>query len=131
MPAHMPPKYSYAVLAASAAPFGGIFAYSGGARQFLDGVPFLLLLLSPFLAFALATLIAKRNVIVRFAVVLGCLFLVIDLTALLSVVQANASTSAIGLMILIFLELLVAVPILLAGAIAGRVRLGREHDGIV
>jgi hypothetical protein len=127
----MPPKYSYAVLGASICVLGGALAYLRGMSGLLDGVPLLLYLVSPIFVFALAALIAKRNVIVRFCVALGCLFLAIDFIALVSVLSAKGSTSAIGLGVLIILQMLVAVPLLIAGLVAGRVRWGRESNGIV
>jgi len=125
MPPHMPPKYSYAVLAVSAALFGGAQLYLGGTD------PFLLFVWSPFVFLSLAALVAKRNVVVRFAVVLGCLFLIVDLAALVSMMGAGSSTSAIGVGVLVVLQLLFAAALLLGGIVAGRVPWGRNSDGIV
>jgi hypothetical protein len=127
----MSPKYSYVVLALSVGALGGVLAYVGGIGKLLEGFPFLLFLVSPFLVFSLAAMVAKRNIVIRFAVVLGCLFLVIDVVALFAAVEARGSTSAIGLGVLVFLQLLVAVPLLVASLVAGRVRLGRGTNGIV
>ena len=127
----MPPKYSYAVLGASVCVLGSALAYLGGMNGLLESIPLLLFLVSPIFVFSLAALVAKRNVIVRLAVVLGCIFLTIDVIALLAGVDAKASTSVIGLGVLIILQLLVAVPVLIASLIAGRVRWGRESNGIV
>ena len=131
MPYHMPPKYSYAVLLASVCSLGGALAYLGGTRGLLEGLPLLLFLLSPIFVLSLAALVAKRNIVVRFAVVMGCLFLAIDVIALVTGLNAMGSTSVIGLGALIILQLLVAVPLLIASLIAGRVRWGRETNGIV
>jgi hypothetical protein len=125
MPPHMPPKYSYAVLALSAAIFGGMQLYLGGTD------PFLLFVWSPFVVLSLAALVAKRNVVVRFAVVLGGLFLVINLVALASMIGTTSSTSAIGVGVLVILQLLVAAVVLLGGILAGRLPWGRRSDGIV
>jgi hypothetical protein len=97
-----------------------------------DGLPLLLFLVSPMVLFTIAALVAKRNVVVRISVVLGCLFLAINFFALVGVLDISASsTSAIGLGVLVILQLLVAVPVLIAGLVAGRVRWGRESNGIV
>jgi hypothetical protein len=125
MPQHMPPRYSYVVLGTSAALFGAAQIYLGGVD------PFLLFVWAPFAVFSLAALLAKRNLIVRFAVVLGGLFLLIDLVALVSMFGSGSSTSGIGVGVLVLLQLAVAAILLLASVVAGRVPWGRRPDGIV
>ena len=127
----MPPKYSYAVFGASVCLIGGALALLRGTSGLLDGLALLLFWVSPMLLFALAALVAKRNVVVRISVVLGCLFLAINFFALVGGLATNASTSAIGFSALVILQLLVAAPLLIAGLLAGRVRWGRESNGIV
>jgi hypothetical protein len=132
MPPQMPPKYSYAVLGASICVLGGALTYLRGMIALVDGLPLLLFLVSPMVLFTIAALVAKRNVVVRISVVLGCLFLVINFFALVGVLDVSgSSTSAIGLGVLVILQLLVAVLVLIAGLVAGRVRWGRESNGIV
>ncbi len=123
----MPPKYSYAVLGASTVLLGGLWGYMGGNSA--EGLPLLLLLLSPFVLFAVAAHAAKRNLIVRVAVLFGCLFLALDCAILYGVSESKSSTSGIGLGIAAVLQIMFSAALVLAAFIAGR--WGQNRNGIV
>jgi hypothetical protein len=111
MPRTLPPSISYLVLALSA----GVITL---AMKGLSG--FSVFLVSPFAALAVAAAIAKRNVIVRFAVVLGVLFFALDCFLLYSLMQSGSSTDTIGLAVVKFLQLIGILPLLVAALIVGR-----------
>ena len=101
------------------------------AQVFLGEISALLLLvLSPFLLFSAAAAMAKRNIVIRFAVVLGALFLLIDVFAFISIIGGK-STAPIGLAVLVLLQLVPAGILLIASLLAGRVQLKRPSDGTV
>ena len=124
MPREMPAKYSHALLAVGLVLVAGPQLYTGELSAFL------LFLLSPFLLFSFAAAIAKRNIIIRFTVVLGALFLVVDILAFLSTFGAS-STAPIGLAVLVFLQSVVALAVLVAAFVAGRVHLRGRPNGTV
>jgi hypothetical protein len=118
MPRTLPPSLSYFVLALSA----GMVTYAMKGFSL-----FSILFLSPFAALAVAAAIAKRNVIVRFAVMVGMLFLALDGFLLYGLLTGSgSSTDAVSLGVVTFLQLLVISPIVAAAIIVGR---GRWRHG--
>jgi hypothetical protein len=120
----MPAKYSHAILAVGLVLAIAAQAYAGELSGFLFFV------LSPLLLLSLAAAITKRNIVIRLGVVLGALFLLMDILAFVSMTGAN-STAPIAFGVVVILQLVLAVALLLAALVAGRVNLRRGPDGTV
>jgi len=125
----MPPTYSYVLLVVSAVVFSLLLVMTAGLDK-LAGLPiYLLVLVSPFAVFSVAARIAKRNVIVRIAVVFGYLFLAIDIVTVLSVSRATDGLAVIGLALVAFVQMLFGLALLAGAAVAGRLGKERSSDG--
>jgi hypothetical protein len=118
MPPIISPKVSFLVLGVATLLLGALCIHAEGLRGVFNGL--FLLLVSPFATLAVASQVARRNVIVRFSVVLGLIFLAIDAVSMYSVLISESSTAAIGLGVVALLQLLLAAPLLIASGITAR-----------
>ena len=72
------------------------------------------LVVSPFVLLAFAATIARKGIIVRFALVLGLMFLVVDGIAFWTLLAEQSSTGSIGMAVIALLQLCAAVILLIA-----------------
>ena len=87
------------------------------------------LLVSPFILLMLAAIVARKGLVVRFALALGSIFLVIDGIAFWSLLsEQQSSTGSIGLAVIALLELAVAVVLLIASPFARKAMARNENN---